>query len=128
MAIATFDPDTLPPMTEVIRFVRKLTVRGSAVARSDRRLQPRRQLVMPLSAVPLDDELHRSGEAFTAVVRDLSTRGIGFYHTRPLAVGARLGIELRSTDGDTLQTAVEIVRCRIDRGAYDIGCTFWLAG
>jgi hypothetical protein len=124
MALATFNQAALPPLDEVVRFVRRLTVRAATIARTDRRVQPRRQIVMPVSAIALDEQLRRSGEAFTVISRDMSTRGLAFYHVRPIPVGSRLGIELKSQDGETLQTVVEVIRCQIDRGSYYIGGKF----
>lgn len=73
----------------------------------DRRRERRVPLSIPLTVTPVGNAIRRSGE-FIAVTRDISTRGVSFFHTDP-ADDHYLCI--RSGESQ-IKVVIEVLRCR----------------
>jgi hypothetical protein len=73
-------------------------------------------------AVPIDDQ-EKPGEAFAAITRDISSKGISIYHTRPVHE-RYLAIQWNVEEGEQLRVLVNVVRCRPVGRFYEIGGMF----
>ena len=109
------------PPKAITAFVDQLT--SGIIPRRERGKEPRFTIAVIVEAQPVDDDFKPSGEAFKAVTRDISSKGVGITHNR--SVRAKfLALQLTSPTGERLQTAVEIVRCQQVGSIYDIGGKF----
>ena len=82
-----FDQSAPPdPPRSLKTFVAKLL--AEEYEGDQRRGCKRAPLVMPIAAMPLDGGFLPSGEAFTAIARDISTTGLRIFSTR--AAGSKL--------------------------------------
>lgn len=74
---------------------------------------------------PVDEHtLGASAETMIVVGRDISARGLGFYHQQPLP-DRRAIVTLQEASGRTLALLIELAWCRfIRQGWYDSGGRF----
>ena len=70
-------------------------------------------------------KLHDGQERFWVDTRDLSTRGISFYHRAMMYYGERVRLELRAQGGELRCLEAQVVRCRrrLD-GRFEVGAVF----
>jgi hypothetical protein len=125
MGLLRFDlASLLRPRRELVEFVHRLAAGAPAYAGAERRAEPRWTIVTPVPVQPLDERLRPHGEPFVAISRDVSPGGMALYHLQPVPVKSLLAVELRAPEGDTLQAVLEVVRCRTDGLAFEIGGQF----
>lgn len=113
------------PPEAIATFIRRLSVRK--YAGEEKRGRPRYQVTLPLIVQPVDAEMKPIGEPFRALTRDISTEGVGFYHTRKIdAQFAALEIEnAQAGDQGKMQVLVEIRRCfPIHSALFEFGGQF----
>src|SRR5260370_9462250 len=65
---------------KVFNFVRELLNDVQADFITERRAHPRHSVCMPMEAIPFDVRGQQAGEAFLAVVKDISASGLSFLH------------------------------------------------
>ena len=111
------------PPEEIAEFVQRIVGRLTHYRGKERRAIRRHRLAIPLLAVPLDDDLQSAGESFAAVTRDISSRGLALYHSRPLE-SPYLAVELADPEGQKLQAALEVLRCEPVDSFYEIAGRF----
>lgn len=86
---------------------------------TDRRRDVRVAIPWLLSVAPLNAE--PSGEVLTAVGKDLSRHGIGFFHSQPLP-HRRVVLTFEDARLERLSVEVELNRCRFSNlGWYESG-------
>ena len=112
------------PRELLVQFIQKLTEGVAPTFTVDRRTEPRWTIVMPVAVMPVDIRLRPNGEQFVAITRDISSRGLALYHTAEVPAKSLLAVELRNPQGDTLQAVLEVLRCRADGPAFEIGGQF----
>ena len=112
------------PPEELVRFVQRLTADAPQYEGPERRSEPRWGVVMLVPAVPVDAQLNPAGEESIGISRDLSMQGMSLYFFTPIPVKSLLAVELRAPDGNTIQAVLEVLRCRADGSAFDIGGRF----
>jgi len=111
------------PAEDVSRLVQDLVTKQQKYQGDERRSATRYPLACPVVAVPIDDHEH-PGEPFAAITRDISSRGISIYHTRPVHE-PYLAIQWTIEEGERLRVLVEVVRCRpVGPFFYEIGGSF----
>jgi len=98
------------PPEEIAEFVQRIVGRLTHYRGKERRGERRHRLAIPLLAVPLNEELQPVGDAFAAVSRDISSRGVALYYTCPVE-SPFLAVELTDHEGRKLQAAIEVLRC-----------------
>lgn len=115
-----FDKGTLPdPPRSLVAYVTKLLAEeyGGLQRRGSRRFP----VIVPVAAMPLDDEFRPKGTTFAAVTRDLSAAGLCLFSTRA-ANSEFLAVELTSSSDQTIQVVLQVLRCTA------IGRFFEIAG
>jgi hypothetical protein len=106
-----FDPQALAsPPRAIADFVKKMIVDAQGYYGPEKRTDPRYDLTTSVTAVPIDEEFRQTGEAFLAVTRDVSTRGMALFHTR-VVTQPLLAVELLAPGGAKLRVALKITRC-----------------
>jgi hypothetical protein len=119
-----FDPQALaPPPRAVADFVKKMIVDAQGYYGPEKRADPRYDLATSVTAVPIDEQFRQTGEAFIAVTRDVSTRGMALYHTRGISQ-PMLAVEMQAPGGAKLRVALKITRCIPVGRFYEIGGQF----
>ena len=113
---------TAEVLLDVLRSLRT----DAAAAQMRRRRLPRVGVRLRLTILPCGPaEPGRLAERPTPAIvrlRDLSRRGLGFVHTRPLAIGQPFLITLPRQAGGLVHLLGRVERCRpIDGGAFDVG-------
>ena len=113
-----FDRRTLPaPPRSLVAFVAKLL--AEEYEGPQRRASRRLPVVVPVVAMPLDDNFRPRGTTFAAITRDLSTTGISLISTR--AAGSRfLAVELVTPAGQKIQVVLQVLRCNTISRFYEI--------
>jgi hypothetical protein len=125
MKLVHFEPTRMShPREELIEFVKRIAAGTEPYKGPERRSEPRWRVTMPVPVAHLDEHLCPCGPTFIAISRDISTQGMGLYHTRPIEVKSLLGVELRAPQGDTMQAVLEVVRCQLNGPAFEIGGRF----
>src|SRR2546430_17133938 len=76
--------ELIHPPEEIAEFVQRIVGRLTHYRGKEHRAVRRLRLAIPLLAVPLDDDLQSAGDSFATVTRDISSRGLALYHSRPL--------------------------------------------
>jgi hypothetical protein len=113
------------PPERVVNFIRRVIRGEKFFGRSERRVNLRYPVTIPVKATPLDDRQFPNGEPFLGVTRDISVGGLCMYHLE--AVASRyLQLELASSGAskEHLQVVLEVVRCRQTGPLYEIGGRF----
>ncbi len=125
MALVKFDPTMLlHTRDELVQFVQRVIQGAPMYAGPERRMDPRWLVVMPLPAVRLDGRLQPCGEPFVAISRDVSTTGMGLFHSQGVPLKSLLAVELRTPEGEVMQAVLEVLHCRPDSGEFAIGGAF----
>ena len=91
----------------------------------DARREVRRPYPFLLTLVPVDEQGETlQGNTFTVVGKNLSSRGIGFFHQDPIPY-RRVVVHLEGVAGKQVRALVELTWCRFTRhGWYDSGGRF----
>ena len=119
-----FDRQALAaPPRAIADFVKKMIVDAQGYYGPEKRTDPRYDLAVSIAAVPIDENFRQAGEAFLAVTRDVSTRGMALFHTR-VVTQPLLAIELHAPGGSTLRVALRITRCLPVGRFYEIAGHF----
>lgn len=119
-----FDPQALAaPPRAIADFVKKMIVDAQGYYGPEKRADPRYDLAVSVAAVPIDEQFRQAGEAFMAMSRDVSTRGMALYHTRVVSQPL-LAIELQAPGGAKLRVALRITRCLPVGRFYEIAGHF----
>jgi hypothetical protein len=114
--------DSLPsspiakPPPELVSFVERYVRKAAPQTHNDRRRGPRRLMVVPVRAQPVDEEFHPIGDSFDVVTRDISPQGIGIVHTHRVH-HKRLALQLRIMDKE-INFVVEVAWCKA-MGPYE---------
>lgn len=105
--------ETLDPPEEILAFVEQIlnSQYEEPTPANERRTERRFRVTLPVSAVPIDASLRPIGETFTAVSRNISTRGIALLYTRHVEAQF-LALRIKLKDQDPVQAAMEVLRCR----------------
>lgn len=113
-----FDWGTLPdPPRSLVAFVIKLL--AEEYDGPQRRASRRVPVVVPVAAMPLDDNLRPRGTSFAAITRDLSTAGLRLFSTRA-ASSQFLAVELAPPSGQNVQVVLQVLRCSAIGRFYEI--------
>jgi hypothetical protein len=113
-----FDRGTLPdPPRSLVAFVTKLL--AEEYEGPQRRAFRRVPVVMPVVAMPLDDDFRPKGTTFAAIMRDLSTVGLCLFSTRA-ANSEFLAVEITPPSGRNMQVVLRVLRCRAIGRFYEI--------
>jgi hypothetical protein len=119
-----FDPQALAaPPRAIADFVKRMIVDAQGYYGPEKRADPRYDLTVSVAAIPIDEQFRRAGEAFMAVTRDVSTRGMALFHTR-VVTQPMLAIELQAPGGGKLRVALKITRCVPNGRFYEIAGHF----
>ena len=119
----THPTELVHPPEEIAEFVQRIVGRLTHYRGKERRAERRHRVAIPLLAVPLNDDLEMSGEAFAAVTRDISSRGVALYHNQPIEA-PYLAVELADHEGRKLEAAIEVLRCDQADLFYEIAGKF----
>ncbi|MBY0524002.1 MAG: PilZ domain-containing protein [Gemmataceae bacterium] len=81
---------------------------------------------LPQSEKTSNVDVPRRGRPWKAMIRDLSTTGIGLVLNQTFDAGAQLAVELQIPDGLLIYTMLTRVAhsTRQPNGAYLVGCSF----
>jgi hypothetical protein len=79
-------------------------------------------MVVPVLAQPVDEEFNAIGDPFAIVTRDISSKGVGVVHLRPIA-HRFLALQMRLGDED-VNLVAEISWCRPLGPFYYAGGSF----
>ncbi len=122
-AVFKFDRSQVPskPPEALAAFIQQMIGEGQMFA--NRRSTARHQLVVPVTAVPVDVGFFPIGEPFTAITRDISTKGLSLIHTRAVRC-ERLVVELPNRSGAAIQLVLQVARCRALGRFYEIAGPF----
>jgi hypothetical protein len=82
-----FSPDNPSPPKELIDFAERHVRNAIPHDQSERRSERRHFMVVPVLAVPVDEQFRPIGDPTAIVTRDISSHGIGLVHLRPLELG-----------------------------------------
>ena len=109
------------PLHEISAFVKRVTQDAHFYMGNEKRSEARYSMTVPVRVCQISHSFERVGDEFIAVTRDISTRGISFFHTS--AVSEKwLSLELTSPEVGTMQAVIEVLRCR------QVGPLFEIAG
>ena len=122
MSDLDFDRRNLfPPPPEIVAYVERL---AANYVGDDRRTTQRRAVTVPVTVIPVNQDLEPTGEAFMAISRDISTDGMSFIHTRNVN-DEYLALELVSRDGgDEMQVLMKVLRCETVGRFYEVAGRF----
>lgn len=121
------DPRAATPTAESLPDIYDAMATGVCGRRhaGDARREVRRPYPFLLTLVPVTDQgetLHE--QPFTVVGKNLSSRGIGFFHKDPIPY-RRVVVHLEGAAGRAMRALVELSWCRFTRhGWYDSGGRF----
>lgn len=119
-----FGPEHLArPPQAIASFVERAILHSKYYEGPDSRTEPRYPVQLRVAAVPVDENLERTGEPFMAVSRDISGSGIAIYHTRGVT-DKWLALELTTPSGEKMHVVLEILRCRPVGLFYEIAGKF----
>jgi hypothetical protein len=107
---------------EIASFMQEVIVQHHQYSAYCRRSEPREPVAIPVRVQQLDENCLPTGPVISAVTRDMSVGGIGFFHTHPIELG-RIQIRLEapcSRDNRTLLARVE--HCTPCGDFYIVGC------
>ena len=117
-----FDRRKLPaPPRSLVAYVTKLL--AEEYEGPQRRASRRLPVVVPVVALPLDDDFRPSGTTFAAITRDLSTTGLRLFSTR-IASSKFLAVELTPSSGQSIQVVLQVLRCKAIGRFYEIAGPF----
>ncbi len=126
MSVSTEVPAIYESSPELIAtFIEGLGAKVKSFEGVERRLNTRFVVAMPSSVQPLNENLARDGEPFTAAIRDISAVGIGLIHTKPIKA-KYLDVCLSPPNGHSMRLLVRVLRCRPLGAYFDIGGEFVL--
>jgi len=108
-----------PPQT-VAQFVASL---DTSADEADQRAAERHAVCRAAPVLPLDDNLHPAGSAFTSLVRDISKSGISLIHTEPVDA-PHVVVELPMANGTKVQLVVQVLRRRSIGPYFEVGGRF----
>lgn len=122
--ISDFETEKLlRPPAAVESFVRRVVRGAEFYVGPEQRGEARYAVSLPVAAVPVDKSLRKAGDAFIALTRDISSGGIGMYHTRRVSERL-LALEIKSASGEKLRVLAEVLRCNPAGLFYEIGARF----
>lgn len=107
----------------IISLVRGLIDDEQRDSITDRRRVHRHPLSVPVIARPIGDR--QMADGFVGVTRDISTRGVSFFHTAPVNEHY-LSLHFPESRQSTEAVTVEVIRCRKLGPLYEIAGTFLL--
>lgn len=119
---AGVDPDTLPPPDPALFEAARGLADGWQPVGCERRRVPRFVLAADALFRPVDTEGRPIGKPFRAVVADLSTDGLRFFHSRSV-VARRLAVRL-SLWATTVTAVVEVCRSAQAGGRFEYAGPF----
>lgn len=68
---------------------------------------------------------HEPGPAIKVPVRDISARGMSFFHESPLQRGSQLVLKMEDPTGGMISILAMVVHCQeLDKGSYQVGAEF----
>lgn len=108
----------------VASFVERIAARATSYRGDERRREPRTPVTMAVPTQPLNDLRQRCGEPFTAITKNISTRGIAIYYTKAIAVRSLLAMQLRDGRGETLSVVMRVAHCERRGPLFEIGGEF----
>ena len=111
------------PLHEISAFVKQITQDAHFYMGNEKRSEARYSMTVPVRVCQISHSFERVGEEFVAVSRDISTRGISFFHTA--AVSEKwLSVELTVPEVGTMQAVIEVLRCRAVGPLFEIAGRF----
>ncbi|MCH7725532.1 MAG: hypothetical protein IH991_03470 [Planctomycetes bacterium] len=116
-------PDQPKQTDEVGAFIERLADEIEYYDGSERRTEARRRVVVPVMVMPVDDNFERTGDAFQAVTRDVSTSGISLLSTQDIDA-EYLAVFLKTLSGRELIVVIHVCRHDYIGVYYDIAGTF----
>ncbi len=116
-------PDQPEQTDEVGEFIERLADEIEYYDGSERRTEARRRVVVPVMVMPVDDNFERTGNAFQAVTRDVSTSGISLLSTQDIDA-EYLAVFLKTLSGRELIVVIHVCRHDYIGVYYDIAGTF----
>ena len=111
------------PLHEISAFVKQITQDAHFYMGNEKRSEARYSMTVPVRVCQISHSFERVGEEFVAVSRDISTRGISFFHTSAVS-GKWLSIELTVPEVGTMQAVIEVLRCRAVGPLFEIAGRF----
>ena len=108
---------------DVGEFIERLADEIEYFDGSERRTEARRRVVVPVMVMPVDDNFERTGDAFQAVTRDVSTSGISLLSTQDTDA-EYLAVFLKTLSGRELIVVIHVCRHNYIGVYYDIAGTF----
>ena len=119
--MGSFEAISAPP-PQLVEFVQRM-VRETVYARVEERKQDRQKIAIEVMVQPLDPDFQPTGEPFIAMTRDISSAGLGLFHTRAVPE-KHLLVKLKVPSGGEMAVVLEVVRCRATGLFYDLGGYF----
>lgn len=107
----------------IVSVVRQFLERDKPAEFLESRQHQRFAIAKVAIAVPLDEDFERLDDGFEVVVRDISTGGVGLYHTRAITA-PYLAVQIRSDVNSTLSMVAKVMRCESQGRLYLVGCQF----
>jgi hypothetical protein len=104
--------------------LQEIIVEYESYKKQFRRAESREPVSVPVEAVELDDELHPCSKPFHMVTRDMSSGGVGMFHTEPVTSKF---LSLKFSSPVSLESFGVIARvghCSPCGHYYIIGCIF----
>jgi hypothetical protein len=115
-------PNVLKPPTDLVSFVKR-RLRDAHLQRDvDRREEERHPMLVSVLAQPVDEQYRAIGEPFALVTRDISEKGIGLVHIKPIADNL-LALQM-SLVGEEVNVVVRLLWSKVFGPFYYIGGEF----
>jgi hypothetical protein len=107
---------------EIASFMQEVIVQHQQYSAHCRRSEPREPVAVPVRVQQLDEQCRPTGPVISAVTRDMSDGGIGFFHTHPIGPG-RIQIRLVAPFSRAERTLMACIEhCTPCGDFYIVGC------
>lgn len=122
--LPTDGPTNIPPGYAQVRQMLQQMTSSDQEAGAERRESRRFSYPFLLQITPVDENETPLDEPITVVGKDLSDRGLGFFHQQPLPYRRVMAV-LEDMRGQRIEVLMDITWCRFTRhGWYDSGARF----
>ena len=109
--------DNLAPSKELVSFAERQVRNAVRYSGFERRSEKRNFMVIPVLAVPVDEQFNPIGDCVAVVTRDITSEGIGLVHPQ-CALGDRLALQMPLA-GEEVNVVVKIEWCK-PLGPYEL--------
>ena len=86
---------------ELVDFARRQIVNVVMYKGDERRREGRHHMMLPVRAIPVDDQNQPVGDEFKMITRDISSTAIGLLHTEPI-LSKRLALQFSMVGNEVL--------------------------